>query len=349
MTLGYLKRFGAERLRKVFWTFALLAVFINLMDDANIYFRNIGTNQDNELIDQSFREHQRFERLVEILFNENSVTPVAQAEAMKVVDELKTNAAANPEALTALDGLIKTLSKPPPLEWKNRTRADRLAVQKMRVEIDKTMRGRIDRDKQRDSETQTIVLGANIVDLILIFILIGVYFLERGLKDEIESALNGSLDDLRDSNQKLQVLTLAHARKLKVAAHDIKSPLSALKGYAAIARESTASDQPIARLLQRMDNLTNSTLDMVNSLFSESADVIPWGPVRIEDLLAEVCSASFSLAKQKDQRIDFSGAGFSSLVQGNGMELMSCFYNLLSNVRLPPIFSRRLLESFRVS
>ena len=57
---------------------------------------------------------------------------------------------------------------------------------------------------------------------------------------------------------------------LRIAAHDIKSPLAALKGYSEIARESTGTDQPISRLLNRMDALTTSTLEMVNTLFDHA-------------------------------------------------------------------------------
>ncbi|MGZ3722906.1 MAG: sensor histidine kinase, partial [Bdellovibrionales bacterium] len=207
-----------------------------------------------------------------------------------------------------------------------------------RAEIDKTTQDQIDIDQSGDRRTESLVLVANMVDLGLIFTLLAVYFLEWRVKDGIETALNRSVEDLRASNLRLQEGIMARARKLKVAAHDIKSPLAALKGYSEIACETTRSDQPIARLLQRMDSLTNSTLEMVNSLFAENGEVLPPSIVNIDNVLAEVCSASTSLARQKKQYIEYSGHGKSSLIEGNRNELLRCFYNLIDNaIKYSPV------------
>src|SRR5438270_200688 len=80
--------------------------------------------------------------------------------------------------------------------------------------LDTATPARLDHDIHDDSKTENVVRIANVVDLALIVLLLGVYFLERLVKEDIEQALSRSVDDLRASNLRLQDLTTASNRQL---------------------------------------------------------------------------------------------------------------------------------------
>lgn len=336
MFLRVVAKIGTERLRKFFWIVALLAVTLNLFDDVEIFIRNRLSQNQNQRMNLAQSERRDFEHLVTLFLNENWNAPEVQMESRNLIAKLAAAAKDDPKLEGAIAHLAELMKTTPPI-LREGMRPYRTAIFNVRSQLDERLRATMQRNFNEDERTEIVVLSANIVDLTIIFLLLASYFLERRLKDDIEESLARSIDDLRSTNRRLEELTDARSRQLRIAAHDIKSPLAALKSYSEIAQGEVTSGQPIESLLKRMDALTNSTLDMVNSLFSDVKPVQARhrANVNVEKVLAEVCASSLPLAMRKGQHIEVTGGGSGSAgaatIEGNRSELMTCFYNLLNN------------------
>lgn len=281
-------------------------------------------------------ERRDFEYLITLFLNENWDDPQVRTEGHALIEKLEVAAKDDPKLKASVTHLAELTKTPPPTGLKEGMRPYRTAITNVRSQLDERLRATMQRNSEEDEHTEMVVFAANVIDLTIIFILLATYFLERRLKDDIEESLARSIDDLRSTNRRLEEITDARSRQLRIAAHDIKSPLAALKGYSEIVQGEAISGQPIGNLLKRMDALTNSTLDMVNALFS---DVKPphlrlRTNVNVEKVLSEVCASSQPLARRKGQHIELNGNGgsaSSATIAGNRSELMTCFYNLLNN------------------
>ncbi|RYY52756.1 MAG: PAS domain-containing protein [Chitinophagaceae bacterium] len=132
-----------------------------------------------------------------------------------------------------------------------------------------------------------------------------------------------------------RILELRKDDFLAIASHELKTPLTAIKGYVYIARQMLAA-QPPSALSGVLDKTMNS-IDRLNHLVAELLDVtrIEHGGIRLEftltafDQLVEIAAADFA-DTFPDQKPTVSGATGCSLTIDT-IHIRQVIDNLLSN------------------
>ena len=127
------------------------------------------------------------------------------------------------------------------------------------------------------------------------------------------------------------------SRLLYLAAHDMKSPLISIKGFAQIMREETDRDSALREMTEMVQNLTLNLLTLINQLLNSEA--IESGRMtlvlrRIDatQLARDVVAASMMFAERKQQTIRFDGAEWGTcMIEADEARMRDAFENLVTN------------------
>ena len=164
------------------------------------------------------------------------------------------------------------------------------------------------------------------------FILAVVFFwlLHRDLKKRHENELQ-----LEKSNQhNEELLTLRHNMMLTVS-HDLRSPLTAIMGYADLLKE-TAKDETCKQYEDAIRQSSDRMLTLLNSLLSyyrldTGKDEVDMMPFRVKDVLRTLMAEYEPLAAVKDIAIEGSFTGNDTVVMGDRKRIIQIGSNLISN------------------
>ena len=149
-------------------------------------------------------------------------------------------------------------------------------------------------------------------------------------------ALKQTQDELRRRNLELAEAIQLKNRLLSIAAHDLKNPLSAVSGFAAMLQRNSGVqadvDAPemvnfIARAAGRMNQLIGELLDTAALEMGRMELILSNCEPQL--LLYEVLLDNRPLAEKKDQSLEVSGS--SSSIQADPRRLKQIFDNLVSN------------------
>lgn len=137
---------------------------------------------------------------------------------------------------------------------------------------------------------------------------------------------NRMTETLRDSNADLRAF-------VSVAAHDIRSPLATIRGFADLAREDIASGDigGLTDSIVRIEAIAGRSLEMVDQLLKlERAASAPIAPLSV-DLRAVTTEVLDDL--DSDLRLSGAIIEFGTLpwVEGDRAQLRTLFQNLISN------------------
>lgn len=164
------------------------------------------------------------------------------------------------------------------------------------------------------------------------FILAVVFFwlLHRDLKKRHENELQ-----LEKSNQhNEELLTLRHNMMLTVS-HDLRSPLTAIMGYADLLKE-TAKDETCKQYEDAIRQSSDRMLTLLNSLLSyyrldTGKDEVDMMPFRVKDVLRTLMAEYEPLAAVKDITIEGAFSGDDTVVMGDRKRIIQIGSNLMSN------------------
>ncbi|MEZ0368927.1 MAG: response regulator [Candidatus Sericytochromatia bacterium] len=149
-------------------------------------------------------------------------------------------------------------------------------------------------------------------------------------------ALKQTQDELRRRNLELAEAIQLKNRLLSIAAHDLKNPLSAVSGFAAMLERNAGvqadTDAPemvnfIARAAGRMTQLIGELLD--TAALEMGRMELNLSNCEPQLLLYEVLLDNRPLAEKKAQSLEFSGS--SSSIYADSRRLKQIFDNLVSN------------------
>ena len=194
------------------------------------------------------------------------------------------------------------------------------------------LKERINNDVVINRRLENALTRTLAVDSLLIALLLIIFLAEMRTRKKVEENLITSLNYLREANLVLKEQQVKGLRSTKTTIHDLKNPLGSIRGFAELISDELISSPSIREFSDVIKRISQSSLELVDSLLSSSDDV----PTKMETVdvvavLEEACTQIEVQARAKNQTIirDFSIAG--APVLGNRMKLEELFMNLLSN------------------
>ena len=144
-----------------------------------------------------------------------------------------------------------------------------------------------------------------------------------------------SKQKLEESNlHNKELLTLRHNMMLTVS-HDLRSPLTAIMGYADLLKE-TAKDETCKQYEDAIRQSSDRMLTLLNSLLSyyrldTGKDEVDMMPFRVKDVLRTLMAEYKPLAAVKDIAIEGAFSGDDTVVMGDRKRIIQIGSNLMSN------------------
>jgi signal transduction histidine kinase len=152
---------------------------------------------------------------------------------------------------------------------------------------------------------------------------------------QLEQKVLQRTEELRRAYQSLEKLDRAKTNFIDITAHELRTPLGLVKGYAELLNDDIQGERRqafIANMLSGLDRLQDVITLMLDVAEVESYSLEPHkGPVRLADIVEKVC-ASFKVALQK-RRLGLKVEKLASLpeIQADADALFKVFYHLVVN------------------
>lgn len=147
--------------------------------------------------------------------------------------------------------------------------------------------------------------------------------------------------DLEQAQGALEKLDKSKSDFISIAAHELKTPLTLIEGYAAMLREQVkgngAGDSPLIILLKGVDNGTRRLQEIVDdmidvSMIDNNLLSLNFQPVWINRLFDVIKQEFSGIIKERQLTLQvYSFAGSSEMTFGDNERLFQAFRNLVSN------------------
>ncbi len=189
---------------------------------------------------------------------------------------------------------------------------------------------------------ENIITVAGYLSLTLFMAMVGIFF-ERGRRRALQK-LNGALDALSDANGRLNELDRERRAFLSMAAHDLRSPLNSIMGFARLLQDfAPEGDEFQQDSLMRIHSSGAQMRDLLDRLLS--AQAIEEGKLRFElaacDLI-ELAGATLEnhrpAATAKSIVLVFKPCEGPVIVEADAKATVQILDNLLSNaIKFSPL------------
>jgi len=182
--------------------------------------------------------------------------------------------------------------------------------------------------------------------------------MEEGEMVEVEAIVRDITERVRtrrrleEQNRQLRKLDEMKDQFIAMATHELKTPLTSIKGYVDYIQSGSAGEVPerikelldvIQRNTKRLDTLTNDLLDQ-QRLESGEMDVEK-EPIDLTSLVEEVAEESEPMFEDKRQHLELSLPDELSKIEADRSRISQVLINLLSNAsRFSPEYSTVWLE-----
>jgi signal transduction histidine kinase len=182
----------------------------------------------------------------------------------------------------------------------------------------------------------TIVFG--IVKFTLVLLMSGLFITELRREHGERSSVEDIADVLRGANKKLSELDKAKTEFMSLATHQIRSPLTAIKGYASLILEGEFGEipeeprEPIQIIFKSSNNLVsivNEFLDI--SRMELGAMHYDMNDIPLNIVLEELCTTISQLAGAKDLTFTCPIPKKKYIVKADAGKLRQAIHNILDN------------------
>lgn len=156
---------------------------------------------------------------------------------------------------------------------------------------------------------------------------------------ELAETFNGLLGRLETAFQEQKQMLLSQQRFTADASHELKTPLTIIKGRAGLALSRESTDEKSRRTFQEIEATSNTMAQLVQDLLLLArSDEGRMGHESVELLIADVLKSAVSQALQENGApITLKIEAKDLCITGNEAELIRLFRNLLDNaVRYTP-------------
>ncbi len=165
------------------------------------------------------------------------------------------------------------------------------------------------------------------------------YALEKAARYETESRVTYISNELAGVQQKLERLDRSKSGFISVAAHELKTPLTLIEGYAAMMREHAKKDKS-ERFITLIDGVNNG-IRRLRSLVDDMIDVsmidnnllnLNFQPVWIDQILQLLKDELFTSMSHRKQTLELNQfPGSEQMIFADPERLHQSFRNILSN------------------
>ncbi len=153
-----------------------------------------------------------------------------------------------------------------------------------------------------------------------------------------EIALQNKDLELERKNRELEKLNRLKSDLMAITSHDLKSPISAMIGYADLlkAHFENMSKDKVVHYLEGIMKAGHNQLQFISDLldlyqFESDAFVVEKKPIRIHSILQDSIRTNAMAGKTKRIAINLTTEGPISVVQADSMRIQQVLDNLLSN------------------
>ncbi len=164
--------------------------------------------------------------------------------------------------------------------------------------------------------------------------------LQFSAKQEADRLVKRISYDLERANSSLERLDKSKSDFISVAAHELKTPLTLIEGYAAMLRESlpAENDQERSELFlkgidsgsKRLREIVDDMIDV--SMIDNNLLSIRFQPIWLNRLFEVINMEVFPISQQRDLEIRFhSFEGSKEMTYGDGERLLQAFRNIINN------------------
>lgn len=159
----------------------------------------------------------------------------------------------------------------------------------------------------------------------------------KQFNEELERTVHQRTEELKQAYQTLRKLDKSKTDFIDIAAHEFRTPLTLIQGYAVLLQDILPAGKPEANMLvegilageSRLLELVNSLLD-VSRITSEVLEVCK-EPVQILDILSRVHSEFRSALQDRRQTLTTSGLDHLPTIQADPGLLSKVFHHLVIN------------------
>lgn len=152
---------------------------------------------------------------------------------------------------------------------------------------------------------------------------------ERDESKRIEQTLRDAFNQANNAN---------HAKSVFMSqmSHDIRTPLNAILGMTAIAREHIGDEERVAACMEKIDSAGHHLLELINNVLDLSAIengkfVLAQEEFTLSDFLAGIVDIVRPLAEKKNHRLNVNIGEMRDDVIGDTTKLRRLLLNVLSN------------------
>ncbi len=174
----------------------------------------------------------------------------------------------------------------------------------------------------------------------VLFLIFGVFLIRSVLREvEEREKVQVLAQELEAANRELKKLDEAKSEFISLASHQLRTPLTAIKGYVSMVLEGSFGEIG-ARVKDALDRVfvsSNQLVNLVNDLLDlsriESGKIqYQFAPVRLEDIVARVLKELEETARKKGIEFEFRNtASTGTPVRGDVEKLHEAIINLIDN------------------
>lgn len=189
-------------------------------------------------------------------------------------------------------------------------------------------------DEIGNSQTDRLVMDANLIDIGLLMILLAFFLYEYNTNQRTQKALRSAMVHLNEVNESLRAAEAERSVFFKKTVHDLRNPLGSIRGFAELMKDDSDNPRSIAEMSLTIQRISDGTLALVNSILvsnRKSNLASNFRPVDLAECVAETCRFLEPMALVKGQKILFEAPPGPALVRGDALKMRDVFFNLIGN------------------
>jgi len=320
------------------------AVLLNLAADSIALAQVFSTQKSGDWIHHTYNVIKKINEFENLFlradyFKDQSSSGDAIISLDNEASALESLVADNPMQIENLHGIKKML-----VDWQNsHLLRDKVVVIKvlasfdsMKAQENALLKARVESDTIENKKLLYKTLFAISVDLSIIVLLSGLYFLDLSLKNKIEKSLRDAVERLVLTNQTLYESNLMKSKLFRTTVHDLKNPIGAMRGFAELLNDRSMNPHSVFDMSARIRRIANNTLELVDSLIRPEA--LEHGLIHLDkkqtdliDLVADVCKGLGVLAQSKGQKIECSLSPANLIAAVDPISIRDVMFNIVGN------------------
>ncbi len=177
------------------------------------------------------------------------------------------------------------------------------------------------------------------IGVLLATIIIGALLI-KSVKDEVQQRIKIErlADDLKKVNIRLKELDKLKSEFVSIASHQLRSPLTAIKGYASLLLEDSygkiplSAKEAIEKIFESTDLMVNSVEDFLNvSRIEQGKMKYDYSNFNIVELVKDVFDEQKNIADEKSIVLSFNSGNEKIIVKADLGKMKQVFTNLVDN------------------